>query len=171
MDSFPVEIVRSKRRKRTLQASVVAGTIRVQVPAGMPAEQERRMVDQLVAKLQRKLEAGRIDLARRAAELARRYDLPQPEEVSWSDRQHLRWGSCTTNRRTIRISTRLRRVPDFVLDYVLVHELAHLRVAGHGKEFWALVGRYPLAERARGYLMALAHEGTPGEAPITLAEG
>lgn len=164
MSSLPVEIVRSRRRKRTLQASVVAGTIRVQVPAGMPAEQERRMVEQLVAKLQRKLEAGRIDLAGRAAELARRYDLPQPSEVSWSDRQNLRWGSCTTTRGSIRISTRLRRVPDFVLDYVLVHELAHLRVAGHGKEFWALVGRYPLAERARGYLMALAQEGREASA-------
>ncbi len=141
---------------------MVNGAIRVRVPDGMPAEEERRMVEQLVAKLQRRLEEGAVDLGGRAADLARRYELPPPGEVSWSDRQQQRWGSCTPSRGAIRISTRLRRVPDFVLDYVLVHELAHLEVRGHGKEFWALIERYPLAERARGYLMALSHsEATP----------
>ena len=43
-------------------------------------------------------------------------------------------------------------MPSWVLDYVLVHELAHLRVPGHGPKFWALVDRYPRTERARGYL-------------------
>lgn len=162
MASLPVEIIRSGRRRRTLEASVVDGAIRVRVPDGMPAEEERRMVEQLVAKLARRLEKGAPDLGGRAVDLARRYELPPPAEVTWSDRQQQRWGSCTPSRGTIRVSTRLRRVPEFVLDYVLVHELAHLEVRGHGTEFWALVGRYPLAERARGYLMALAHsESTP----------
>jgi hypothetical protein len=35
-----------------------------------------------------------------------------------------------------------------------VHELAHLHVRGHGKSFWDLVDRYPLRERARGFLIA-----------------
>lgn len=140
---------------------MVDGAIRVRVPDGMPSEEERRMVEQLVAKVQRKLEEGAVDLGDRAADLARRYELPLPTEVSWSDRQQQRWGSCTPSRGTIRISARLRRVPDFVLDYVLVHELAHLEVRGHGKEFSALLERYPLTERARGYLMALAHWEAP----------
>lgn len=167
MTSLPVEIVRSRRRKRTLQASVVAGAIRVQVPAGLPEEEERRLVDRLVARVHRKLETGRIDLSSRASKLARRFDLPEPDRISWSDRQDLRWGSCTPSRDTIRISTRLAGLPGFVLDYVLVHELAHLQVSGHGEDFWALVGRYRLAERARGYLMALDQTGwvppTPGD--------
>ena len=47
-------------------------------------------------------------------------------------------------------------MPDWVLDYVLVHELAHLVVPGHGPQFWSLVDRYPRTERARGYLEGVA---------------
>jgi predicted metal-dependent hydrolase len=65
-----------------------------------------------------------------------------------------RWGSCTPATGTIRISDRLARMPGWVLDYVLVHELAHLAVPGHSPAFWRLVHRYPKAERAMGYLIA-----------------
>ena len=48
----------------------------------------------------------------------------------------------------------MREFPAWVVDYVLVHELAHLRYCSHGPRFWSLVARYPLAEPARGYLIA-----------------
>jgi predicted metal-dependent hydrolase len=159
MTDLPVEIVRSARRKSTLQASIIGGTIRVRVPAGLPPAEERRMVDELVAKVRKKARAGSVDLTARAATLARRFDLPRPAEIAWSSRQNTRWGSCTSADGTIRISDRLASVPPFVLDYVIVHELAHLVVNGHGPEFDALVNRYELAERARGYLMALNQAG------------
>ena len=117
------------------------------------------MVDDLVAKVRKKARAGTIDLRSRAATLARRFDLPKPREIEWSSRQNSRWGSCTSGDGKIRISDRLASVPQFVLDYVIVHELAHLTIDGHGPEFDALVQRYDLAERARGYLMALNQNG------------
>jgi len=60
---------------------------------------------------------------------------------------------------SIRISDRLAEVPDFVLDYVVLHELTHLEVADHGPAFQALMARYRLSDRAEGYLMALSRHG------------
>ena len=123
-------------------------------------------MDSIVQKVTRKIGAGSVDLAARARQLAERFGLPEPRSIAWSDRQNTRWGSCTAAQGSIRISSRLSAVPDFVLDFVIVHELAHLRVAGHGPDFQALMQRYPLSERATGYLMALSyHSDTqPAEA-------
>lgn len=154
---LPVQIIRSSRRKKTVQARVTNGTIVVRVPDGLSASEESRLVDSIVKKVSRKMTSDGVDLALRARRLARRFDLPEPASIAWSDRQNTRWGSCTASQGSIRISNRLSTVPDFVLDFVIVHELAHLRVAGHGPDFQALVTRYPLAERATGYLMALSH--------------
>jgi predicted metal-dependent hydrolase len=153
---LPVEVVRSHRRRRTLQAQFVGGTVRVLVPAGLPAEEERRLVDGLVAKVTAKVVAGHIDLAARAEVLATRYGLPRPRHIEWSSRQLSRWGSCSPGSDRIRISDRLATVPAWVLDSVLVHELAHLVEPNHGPTFRALTGRYELTERATGYLMAVS---------------
>jgi hypothetical protein len=155
MSEIPIEVVRSRRRKKTLSASLVDGTVRVLVPAGMPADQERRLVDALVTRVTRKMRAGEIDLSARALQLAAKYGLPHPESIEWSDRQNTRWGSCTSSSGRVRISIRLVQVPGWVLDFVIVHELAHLEEANHGPRFKELVGRYELSERATGYLLAL----------------
>ncbi len=72
--------------------------------------------------------------------------------MRWVDNQKSRWGSCTPGDRTIRLSARLQGMPQWVVDYVLIHELAHLLESGHDARFWAWVDNYPRAERARGYL-------------------
>jgi predicted metal-dependent hydrolase len=154
-----VRIIRSARRRRTAAAREVDGTIEVRVPAGLLAAEEARLVENLVARITRRRAGADIDLAARAERLARRYRLPEPVRIDWADNQSSRWGSCTPARRTIRISRRLSGFPAWVLDYVIVHELAHLAVSGHGPEFWALVERYPRTERARGFLIAKGLEG------------
>lgn len=156
MGEFPVEIVRSPRRKRTVQASLTDGLIRVMVPAGMDPDDERRLVDDMTDRIVRKHTSWLIDLEARAALLAGRYSLPKPATIEWSNRQNTRWGSCTPATRRVRISARLATMPPWVLDSVIVHELAHLEEAGHGPRFQELVSRYELTERARGFLMARA---------------
>jgi predicted metal-dependent hydrolase len=151
---MPVDIVRSTRRTKTVQAAVIDGRIRVRVPAHMPEDEAQQWANQLSERIERKRTSATVDLAERAAALSRRHRLPVPSSIEWSARQMQRWGSCTPATGAIRISDRLASMPPWVLDYVIVHELAHLAEPDHGPAFHRLVERYPLAERARGYLMA-----------------
>ena len=129
----------------------------VLVPASLTRAQEAEWVETMVAKVQR-AEARRRpsddDLVRRAATLSRAWldGRAVPLSVRWVDNQRTRWGSCTPADRSIRLSRRLQGMPDWVVDYVLVHELAHLLEPGHNPAFWSLVDRYPHAERAKAFL-------------------
>lgn len=152
MPNLPVEIVRSARRKRTVEAQIINGTIRVHVPARMKQSEVDRYTAELVARLQRAEASDRIDLDARAMVLARRYKLPLPKSIRFVDNQKSQWGSCTPSSGDIRLSSRLTQFPPWVLDYVIVHELAHLVEFHHNAKFNALVDRYPKAERARGFL-------------------
>jgi glycosyltransferase involved in cell wall biosynthesis len=104
------------------------------------------------------------DLLARARTLSAAYldATAVPAAVRWVDNQNRRWGSCTPEDRTIRLSRRLAAMPDYVIDYVLLHELAHLVEPGHGPAFRALMARYPMLERAEGYLEGVeAASGPP----------
>ena len=152
---LPVQVIRSRRRRRTLQARIVDGVIEVRVPLGMPTGVEQAEVEALVARLEKRRARSDVDLAQRADLLSRRYSLRTPTSIEWSTRQRALWGSCSTSDGLIRISDRLQGLPSWVLDYVIVHELAHLTHRRHDAAFYALADRYPQAERARGFLLAV----------------
>ncbi|MFZ0014949.1 MAG: M48 family metallopeptidase [Acidimicrobiia bacterium] len=154
MPDVPVDIIRSPRRKRTISATLTEGRLRVRVPAGLEPAEETRLVDQAKSRVLRRAISGGVDLQARAVELANRYGLRRPTSIVWSTRQMQRWGSCSPDEGRIRISDRLAAMPSWVLDSVIVHELAHLEVPDHGPGFRTLIERYELTERARGYLMA-----------------
>ena len=176
-DRPAVEVRRSARRRRTVSAyRSEDGTVVVLLPARMSRAEEQEWVQVMLARLQRSERRRRpsdADLMRRAAQLSERYleGLARPATVRWVDNQEQRWGSCTPADGSIRLSARLKGMPGWVVDYVLLHELAHLLEAGHTATFWRLVERYPRAERARGFLegVALASgqeaygEPSPGE--------
>lgn len=149
-----VEVIRSSRRRKTVEARIVGGTLEVLIPARLSRKEEEECVRDMVRRFERRRSTDAIDLVPRARRLARRYGLPLPADVRWSDQQQRRWGSCTIETRRIRVSSVLATYPMWVLDYVLVHELAHLVEADHGPAFRALVARYPKAERAEGFLIA-----------------
>lgn len=153
----PVEVRRSRKRVRTVTAYREGDTTVVSIPARFTRAQEREWVHRMVTRLaaqERRRRPSDEQLTSRAAELSARYlgGRATPTSVTWSGRQGRRWGSCTPVDGTIRISTRVRGMPPWVLDYVLLHELTHLLQPGHGPEFWALLGAYPRTERARGFL-------------------
>jgi predicted metal-dependent hydrolase len=151
---FRVEVVRSRRRKRTVGAQLVGGVLRVSLPSWMSKAEEQRWVDEMARRYRRRVDASKVDLRARAAALARRYDLPAPASIEWVDTMQSRWGSCSPSTGTIRLSSRLASFPSWVRDYVIVHELAHLKIPSHTPAFWRLVEQYPKTERARGYLIA-----------------
>ncbi len=156
-----VEIRRSRRRTRTVSAYRDGDTIVVLVPARLSQVEEQKWVATMVAKVARSENRRRPDdeaLMTRAEALSRRYleDRAHPTSVRWVSNQNSRWGSCTPLDRTIRLTSRLQGMPAYVIDYVLVHELAHLLVAGHNEDFWRWVDRFPHAERARGFLEGLS---------------
>lgn len=160
-----IEVRRSPRRRSTVTAYRDGETLVVLIPASMSRAEERHWVAEMGRKLQR-TETGRASPSRqsdgallaRCTQLSARYldRTVFPASVRWVAPMRTRWASCTPSDATIRVSERLRDVPAWVLDYVLVHELAHLREAGHNARFWEFVRRYPKTERAIGYLEGLS---------------
>ena len=143
-----VEIRVSARRRKTIGAHWEGDTIVVVVPQRLPKRDRQAYADELSAKLiasRAKERRTDDDLAARAAALSSDYldGRARPTAVNWSNRQGSRWGSCTPADGTIRISDRLKDVPGWVLDAVLLHELAHLLHDDHGPQFQALVNRFP----------------------------
>lgn len=155
-----VEVRRSSRRKSTVAARLERGNLIVYLPARMSSTEEHVWVERMRSRLEAKERRRHLnssgDLERRAKELNDRFFGGKLawNSLSYVGNQNSRYGSCTVGKAAIRLSDSLASMPDWVRDYVLVHELAHLVVPNHSADFWALVERYPLTERARGYLMA-----------------
>ena len=156
----PVRVIRSSRRKESVSARMADGVLVVRIPDYLTKDEEHTMVSKVLARFEEKWRCSHVPLEPRARELAAQFGLPEPRSVRWSSRQRLRWGSCSAGSGDIRISSRLAGVPPWVLDHVIIHELAHLVVADHSPAFQALVNRNPSAERAEGYLLALSDIGT-----------
>jgi predicted metal-dependent hydrolase len=159
--SAPVEVRRSGRRRRTVSAYREGGRTIVLIPARFTKAEERHWVDTMLGRLaagDRRRRPDDAQLSARALALSARYlsQAARPTSVRWVGNQMSRWGSCTPADGTIRVSERLKGMPGYVLDYVLLHELAHLLRPAHDREFWRLLSTYPRVERARGYLEGVA---------------
>ena len=150
----------SKRRKKTAGAHWEGDRIVVVVPVHLQGTERDQMVESLARRLARHrphLHASDDHLEQRALELGRRYlDGVAPASIRWSTNQNKRWGSCTISTREIRISERLRVAPDWVLDAVIVHELAHLLEPNHSHRFNELERRYPRRSEADVFLEGYA---------------
>jgi hypothetical protein len=158
IESAPeVEVRISKRRKKTSEAKWVGGRIVVSLPAHLDVESRQKTIEWLVERLltRHRLESGLTDdgLLARAIELSDRYLVgARPLSVRWVTNQTARWGSCSCYSGHIRVSHRLRVVPEWVLDSVLVHEVAHLTYPDHSPAFHKLAGAYPRHKEAGVFL-------------------
>jgi len=165
----PCVFVRHRRAKRYVLRLDQHGRVRVTIPRGGSrreasafaerhrdwiARERRRLAEGSVVQSERSaLEPrARVELPRRLLELAVRLGLAVTR-VSIRN-QRTRWGSCGRDGH-ICLNWRLLLMPDWVRDYVLVHELMHLRRMDHSPAYWRLVSdAYPRYREARQWLRA-----------------
>ena len=152
-----VKVIRNSRRRRSISAYREHGSIIIQVPARLSNSKIQEVIPEMVEKILSREAREKLsdkELLNRANHLLDIY-LPEfkvrPASVTWRQMNE-RWGSCTTVDRTIRISDRLSGAPQYVLDYLLVHELIHLEIADHGQAFTELLSRFTDSERANSFL-------------------
>ena len=166
-DPIVVEVVRDLRLRKTIRWEWNGRKIRVRAPWHLRQELLDRQVAEIVEKVQRKRAQVRaradVDLEARARQINKRYfggELTW-HSIRWVSNMRQRLGSCTTGGPTdgdIRLSSEIKSWPEWVVDYIIAHELAHRKYPGHSPEFWALVNRYPQAERARGFVLGAAFQ-------------
>jgi predicted metal-dependent hydrolase len=155
----PVRIITSRKRRRTVAARMRSGVLEVLVPASMPRVERQHWAEVMAKRLEQRHERTRPSDERLQDRARKLNDRHFGGRLRWTsigfaemDRQ---WGSCTFADGAIRIARRAAALPEWVLDHLLMHELAHLVHSDHGPEFHELENRYPLTERAKGYLLAL----------------
>jgi predicted metal-dependent hydrolase len=162
-EEMKVEIRRSARRRKTISAKIVDNTMILQVPSTITGAQEKewieRMQKRLLAALEEKKRETHEELHLLAADMNATYleGKAAYSSIECSKRQKKIFGSCSVRSGRIRISSQVLRFPPWVIAYVVLHELAHLIYPDHSKKFWAIVQRYPLAEKARGFLLGYAY--------------
>jgi predicted metal-dependent hydrolase len=165
-DLTKVEVKRSKRAKRNVTAYRDNDKTVVTVPTRMAKRDIDAYVVELVNRLDDRDErtSSQEALEQRARVLSRKYlgqDLfdthKVPVKIRWVTNQNSRWGSCTPNEGTIRLSHRMQRMPGYVIDSVIVHELIHLLVTDHSPAFYELMNKFPQNEKAKAYLDGYSH--------------
>jgi predicted metal-dependent hydrolase len=161
MDPSQITIIRSRRRKRTIQTKYGDGHLWIYLPAGMSLKEEQIWIDHMIDRNKRWEKKKAIQkndpwLLQRAQELNNEFfDGALDFSIRFVTNQNSRFGSCTSSDKTIRISDKVKTMPSWVQDYVIIHELTHLIYPDHSKKFWEKVNQYTYSERAKGYLIAL----------------
>ena len=172
VDGVALELAIERKGVKKVNARLTGSTLSVSAPCGMPQEAVDKAVLELARRLLRRAHASRVNEADDALKLVRKVTKRFPEEptiqrVVYVTTQRKRWGSYSTRTKTVRLNAALRRMPRWVLEAVVAHELAHTFHADHSPAFWDLLGRVcPESERAEAFLAGvswLAHnqEGLP----------
>jgi len=162
-----IKIVRSQKRRRTVSARMVKDILIVRAPESIPESRLQKVIAELKARIERKQLKEELNKHENLEQRAREFNVRYFENklnissIEYVTDQNSRFGCCNYRTGSIRISHRISTMPQWVRDYVIIHELAHLVVPDHGRAFWDIVNRYRLAERARGYLIAVGGLTSP----------
>ncbi len=156
-----IKILRSKKRRRTVSARVLRDILIVRAPESISEVRLEKIIAELKARIERKQLKDELNKGEYLAQRVKKFNAQYFENkltinsIEYVTDQNSKFGCCNYRTGCIRISDRISAMPQWVRDYVIIHELAHLVAPDHGKVFWEIVNRYKLAERARGYLIAV----------------
>ena len=159
-----VKIVRSGKRRRTVGAKIVENTMIVSAPADMPEKKLAAIIEGFKKRFERRRLKQELNKNKNLNDIFERLNKKyfagklRVKSIEYVTNQQRKYGCCNCRAKTIRISHRLAEMPEWVRDYVVVHEMAHLIEPNHSRAFWNIAYRYELAERARGYLIAKGME-------------
>jgi predicted metal-dependent hydrolase len=154
-----VKIIRSARRKKTVQAKKINDTLQVYLPIGLNSTVEKTLVEKMVNQWENHEQQHLLNTDRKLEQRAEKlnkqfFNGTLKFSIHFVSNQKKRFGSCSIHSKMIRISDRIGSMPKWVQDYVIMHELTHLVYPDHSSDFWIKVNEYSLTERARGYLIA-----------------
>ena len=125
----------NRKDKKNSSARLIGHTIHINVSTHLSTDLQNRHIATLISRC---IARHRLpDLEQKIATLNRKH-FNQPINNIYFKNNKSNWGSCS-RKRNINISTRLLFAPDDVLEYVCIHELAHLIVPNHSERFWTLV--------------------------------
>ena len=174
--SYTVTVQRDQRLKKSARwVQQKDGTVLLRIPYRMPKSHLGKLLidvahrlDKMASDRARRAIRSDADLQARAQSINKTYFGGKISwvQIKWVGNMEKRLGSCTNGGPTdgyIRISDRMQGWPDYVVDYVIAHELAHRVHSDHSRAFWNfLTTSYPLTEKARGFIEGHGFaQGTP----------
>lgn len=166
-DQITVKVFRDGRLRTRIHWDWNGDRVRVRVPRRLSKVQVDRHVAEIVDEVRRRRARVRARADRDLEAMARKVNEScfdsqiSWHSIRWVSNMHKRLASCTVGGPTdgdIRISDRIKGWPQWVVEYVVAHELAHRRFPNHSAGFWAFVGRYSRSERARGFIQGVAFQ-------------
>lgn len=147
-----------------MSARLVEDTLMVSAPLALSTARLEKIITGFKEKFERKKIKDELEKAEGLYAIARRLNAKyfanrlKINSIEYVTDQNSKFGCCNYKQGNIRISHRIGLMPNWVRDYVIIHEMAHLLEPNHSRAFWDIVSRYRLAERARGFLMAAGME-------------
>ena len=160
-DTLTVTIDPDTRLRTSARWTMRGTNINLRVPRTMTQDEIESIIRNILPRITRQRKRARrqtdANLMRRATAINEQYF---NGELSWhtirwvSNMEH-RLGSFTTGGATdgdIRISETIREWPDYVVDYILAHEICHRKFPNHSPEFWQYLSRYPYTDKAVGFI-------------------
>lgn len=157
-DNVTLTLLVERKRVKNVNARLRGSTLYISAPPGMSPERVETIAGDLAGKLLRREHARRVNNEEEAlllvSRVVRRFpQQPRVERALFVTNQRTRWGSYSQRTNTIRLNAALRKMPRWVLEAVVAHELAHAIHPDHSPAFWELLHSvYPETERAMAFL-------------------